>query len=373
MDYRNQLFAYKNLYDHKGTDRIFVKAIKRNVEFHRRFCPEYAKILSRRKFSIKQIKTIDDLYKIPVLPTLYFKSHKLISMPEKRMPIKATSSGTRGKMSHVGFNIKALWYGFHMVMKTAVSHKLLSIKPTNYILFGYQPSRSNHTIISKTALGSTFFAPALSRTYALKPSEEGYRLDMASVKCALMRYGRKPFPVRLIGFPAYTCFFLKELKNSGIRLKLHPDSMLLLGGGWKQFYSEKADKQELYALANEVLGIPEDNCREFFGAVEHPVIYCDCKNHHFHVPVYSRVIIRDVKTLLPVKKGTIGLVNFLTPMLDAMPLVSIMTDDLGILHDGAECGCGISAPYFEIIGRIGMENIKTCAAGAEEKLEGSRI
>jgi len=46
-----------------------------------------------------------------------------------------------------------------------------------------------------------------------------------------------------------------------------------------------------------------------------------------------------------------------------------MTDDLGILHDGTECGCGISSPYLEIIGRIGLKDIKTCAAGAAELMK----
>ena len=97
-------------------------------------------------------------------------------------------------------------------------------------------------------------------------------------------------------------------------------------------------------------------------------MYCDCPRHHFHVPVYSRVIIRDCDTLKPVKNGEIGLVNLITPMLAATPILSVMTDDLGVLHDGAECGCGIDAPYLEIIGRVAPDNIKTCAAGAAELL-----
>ena len=103
-------------------------------------------------------------------------------------------------------------------------------------------------------------------------------------------------------------------------------------------------------------------------ALEHPILYCDSKNHHFHVPVYSRVVIRDVHTLKPVPNGTPGLVNLVTPMIKATPILSVMTDDLGIMHDGAECGCGINSPYFDIIGRVGLHDIKTCAAGASELL-----
>ena len=53
--------------------------------------------------------------------------------------------------------------------------------------------------------------------------------------------------------------------------------------------------------------------------------------------------------------------------------MSVMTDDIGILHDGKKCGCGIESPYLEIIGRIGMKDIKTCAAGAAELLKEIKI
>ena len=50
------------------------------------------------------------------------------------------------------------------------------------------------------------------------------------------------------------------------------------------------------------------------------------------------------------------------------PLTSVMTDDLGVLHEPNSCGCGISAPWLELLGRVGLKGLKTCAAGAEELL-----
>ncbi len=119
-----------------------------------------------------------------------------------------------------------------------------------------------------------------------------------------------------------------------------------------------------------MLGIPENRCIDFYGAVEHPVLYCDCKNHHFHVPAYSRAIIRDIHTLQPVPNGAPGILNLVSPLLRSMPLHSIMTDDLAILHEGHECGCGNPAPWFELLGRAGVRDVKTCAAGAAEFLQG---
>jgi len=156
------------------------------------------------------------------------------------------------------------------------------------------------------------------------------------------------------------------MDERGIRLKLKKGSKIMLGGGWKQFYTQQVDKKTFYELAYRVLGIGDEDIVEFFGAAEHPILYCDCKNHHFHVPAYSRVIIRDVNTLQPLENGKTGLINLITPMIKATPILSVMTDDLGVLHDGCECGCGIHSPYLEVIGRVGLKDIKTCAAGAAE-------
>ena len=124
-------------------------------------------------------------------------------------------------------------------------------------------------------------------------------------------------------------------------------------------------------MADKWLGIKEGRFKEFFGVVEHNIPYFTCANHHFHVPVYSRVIIRDVKTMAPLGFGTPGILNLITPFLKSMPLVSIMTDDIAVLREGQDCGCGNAAPFFTVLGRAGLSAIKTCAAGAGSILEAS--
>ncbi len=50
---------------------------------------------------------------------------------------------------------------------------------------------------------------------------------------------------------------------------------------WKQFYAQKVAKEEFYALVKEVLGVDEEHIFEFFGSAEHPILYTDCRCHHF--------------------------------------------------------------------------------------------
>lgn len=372
MDSRQKLFMTRDPFDLSGTDELFVRSMRENAAYHIKHCPEYRKIAEAQRFSPEQLRSITDLEKLPVLPTVLFKHHRLYSMPEWRMAVRATSHGTKGVFSRIGLDWGSISAGFWMVMRMARTRQLLSLRPVNYIILGYKPHRGNEMAVMKTAYGSTFLAPALHRTFALRFRDGAYAPDLEGVIDALLRYDRQKHPVRFMGFPSYTYFMLQMLEQRDIRLTLPKGSVVMLGGGWKQFYRERVEKETLYQLIRERLGIEESQIVEFFGAVEHPILYTDCPAHHFHVPVYSRVIIRDVRTLKPLPHGEMGLVNLLTPMIRAVPVTSIMTDDLGILHDGSECPCGCSAPYLEIIGRVGLHDIKTCAAGAADYLKGGK-
>ncbi len=374
MKFRRKLFALKKPYDN-NSDELFLNAVRENALFHYTHCDEYRKILDGLNFGKEEIlstKSISEyLARLPFIPTLLFKHCRMFSLPRYRIIVKATSSGTSGKLSEIGFDAGGLLCGLKMVLKIGRHRGIFSMIPCRYIIMGYQPHHSNHTAVAKTAFGATFFTPCISRKYILKFKDGKYSPDFDGIIRAIQKYAKKRAPVRFMGFTAYTFFLLKEMEQRGISVKLPKHSKIFLGGGWKQFYTEQTDKETFYRLAEKVLGISDTDIIEFFGAVEHPIMYTDCINHHFHIPVYSRVIIRSCDDFTPVKNGEMGLVNLITPMVSATPILSVMTDDLGILHDSAECGCGIKSPYLEIIGRVAPDSIKTCAAGASEILSES--
>lgn len=370
MSQTGRLFSHKKPYDAEGTKELFLAAMRENCSYHAAHCKPYREILEAAGFSPEELKGEEDLARLPVLPTRYFKRNKLLSRPENRLPVKVTSSGTGGVKSLVGFDFKTLWRELKMALAICKFHHLWSIKPTRYVIFGYRP-RKNSLGAAKSAYAFTLLAPAVSRAYALEVGEGGAKVDLESLKRKLVKYAKGRLPVRTMGFPAYTYFLLKEMQAAGIRVTLPKGSMICLGGGWKQFYAERVEKEAFYKLAYEVLGVDEEHIVEFFGAVEHPILYADCSAHHFHVPVYARVLIRDVDTLAPLDMGRPGLVNLLTPGIQSMPLLSVMTDDLGVLH-GEGCPCGNKAPWLEILGRVGVKDVVTCAQGAEELLKGGK-
>ena len=369
---RQRLFWRFQAYDLPRSDKAFLRACRDNAAYHIAHCPAYAAICRRLDFTPDQLQTIEDLSRIPVIPTLFFKRKALFSMPEYRMAMKVTSSGTSGKFSRIGFDYGCILAEAPMVVNLGFRHHLVSPKPAHCVILGYKPHKSNHTGVTRTMFGLTHFSPPLGRIYALNMVNGAYVPDLDAVAAALKKLESSPFPTRVIGFPSYLWFGLKRMEELGLKVRLPKGSRIILAGGWKQHYAQEVDKKTLYALVEKTLGIPEENINELFGAVEHPVFYNTCEKHHFHIPIYGRVLIRDPDTLEPLPMGKVGLVNLISPLMTATPTLSVMTDDLGFLTPGESCGCGIQSPYLTILGRVGMSDIQTCAAGAAELLGGDQ-
>lgn len=373
MDSREQLFLSPDPYDTEGTEEIFIRAVKENILYHQKNCKDYNRILSTAGYNPRNLRSESDLACIPVIPTLYLKKHPACSVPREKLAVVAKSSGTGGLQSKIPIDRKSLFLGMAMAGKIFRFHGLISPLPTNYGILGYKPDPKTAAGAARTLYGATKFAPAAHRAYAVKQGNDGFEPDMDGFIKSLSFYEKALLPVRIMGFPAYLWYLLEFLEGQGLCFRFAPGSKVILGGGWKTSQNHRVSREELFRKTRHYLGIREASCYEFFSAVEHPVSYCCCKNHHFHVPIYSRVIIRDFHTLEPLPYGKPGLLSFVTPLLGSSPCVSVMTDDIGILHEGSSCGCSIKSPYFEILGRAEDTGIKTCAVQAQTHLRGGHV
>ena len=255
---RQRLFWRLRPYDLPCSDRAFLRACRDNCAYHIRHCPGYAAICGHLGFSPDQLRTMEDLAKIPVIPTLFFKRKALFSMSQRRMAMKVTSSGTSGRFSRIGFDWGSILAEVPMVINLGFRHHLVSPKPAHCVILGYKPHKSNHTGVTRTMFGLTHFSPPLSRTYALRMADGAYVPDLDSVAKALKRLEGSPFPTRVIGFPSYLWFGLKRMEELGLRVRLPRGSRIILAGGWKQHADQEVDKGTLYALVERVLGIPEE-------------------------------------------------------------------------------------------------------------------
>lgn len=371
MTNRERLLSLEDVYDQEGSSEIFLAAMRDCLKHHVENNEFFRNYMKEANFSPDDLKTEEDLQKIPFIHANFFKKYEVLSIDRADVYEHVTSSGTTGQKSQMFFDKDSFDFGNAMIKNEFRYYGFLSDEPTNYLLFTYEPAKVSEKLgTAKTDLGLLSYAPVNDTFFALRYNGVGHDFDVYGTINALEEYEKQGLPVRIFGFPSFLYFTVRQMKETGHRpLKLNTKSMTMLGGGWKGYADQQISKNELYAMVEEMLGIPAENCRDGYGSTEHSVPYFECPNHHFHIPVYSRMLIRDVKTLEPLPYGQAGFANFVTPHLLSVPAVSVLMGDMAVLHPAQDCGCGIKTPFMEIIGRAGTSKSKSCAITASEMLK----
>ena len=371
MTAREQLIRLENVYDHEGSSELFLEAMRDVLRHHMKNNDFFRSYMEQEGFDPDTLRTEEDLRRIPFIHANFFKKYEVLSVPREDIVFYATSSGTTGQKSQMFFDKDTQDFGNAMIENEFRYFGFLSDELTNYLLFTYEPANVSKNLgTAQTDMGLLSYAPVSETFFALRYNGQGHDFDVYGTIHALEEYERQGKPVRIFGFPSFLYVTVQQMKETGHRpLKLNPKSMTMLGGGWKGYADKQISKSELYALVEEMLGIPAENCRDGYGSTEHSVPYFECPNHHFHIPVYSRMLIRDVETLEPLPYGEAGFANFITPHLLSVPAVSVLMGDMAVLHPAEECGCGIQTPFMEILGRAGTSKAKSCAITASELLK----
>ncbi|OFZ21479.1 MAG: acyl-protein synthase [Bdellovibrionales bacterium GWB1_55_8] len=356
-------------------DRLFVRAMRENIRWHAEKSPFYRRLLDQRAFDPESIHKIEDCARVPFVLASFFKAHEALSVGRDEVFLHLTSSGTTGQKSQVFFDEWSIRSAQRMV--DFIFDKYGWVTPgqsANYLLYSYETETGSKLGTAYTDNFLCKYAPVKNGFYALRMTGTGtHDFDVFGCIGALQRYAEEGLPVRIFGFPAFLYFTVQRMKDLGIPpLRLSPDSLVFLGGGWKGHADQAINKTQLYAQVEEQLGIPNARLRDGFGSVEHCIPYVECRAHQFHIPVWSRVFIRDVRTLKVLPYGERGFLHFVSPYITSMPAQSVLMGDLASLHEGSSCSCGTGTPYFAVHGRAGTSKNKSCAVAAAELIQGSR-
>ncbi len=345
----------------------FLQSMRDVTAWHMENSFFYRKLAELENFTPALIKTKTDLANIPAVLAHFFKEHEVLSVPREDVALHLTSSGTTGQKSQVFFDNWSIKAPQTMLDRIFEHYGWVTPEQkVNYLLYTYETEEGSKLGTAYTDHYLCKYAPADEVSIALRLQGDGsHNFDFSGVLAALRRFETAGLPVRIFGFPAFLAETLERMDKLGITLKLHPDSLVFLGGGWKGKASKAIPKKELYAQATRVLGIPDERLRDGFGSVEHCIPYVECAHHEFHIPVWSEVIIRDVKTLAPLKDG-VGFLSFVSPYMTSMPAHAVVMGDLASLH--ANCPCGNARPFFRLQGRAGTTQNKSCAIAAAEIL-----
>lgn len=361
-----RLYALDEAFDFSPERRaLFVASMREMAEFHLARSPVFRGICQQHGFTPDRVRGLEDVIGIPHIFVTAFKQHRLLSVPEEEIVSTFTSSGTQGQKSQI--NLDRISFDRQARMRAVLvrSMGITSDVPANYLVFSYAPDIAGQRGAAHTFHVYTTFAPAQDTCYALRAGADGQpEFDLEESIRTLTRYADTGRPLRVIGFLAFSFVTFREMRKRGLRLQFPKESLLVTGGGWKSHEGATITFAEYGDLVREVLGIPHDRIRDFYGMVEHGVPYLSCGEHHFHVPIFGHVAAIDPGTLRVLPRGEAGLLKLQTSYVRSAPAISILSTDLGAI--GSDCACGLPGDYLVLRGRAGVTKHAGCAISASQ-------
>ncbi len=370
MSYVDDLIAC-SAFDHgPQTHTLFLQALQETVQHHDALCPAYHNFLLYQHFQ-PQIQSLEDVIALPPMHVNIFKEYDLVTVPQDKIVLSLTSSGTSGKKSKNFLDqisldrVKKIAWNVHLALGMVAPESLV-----NYCCFTYDPhvAKDLGTAFTDQLLTGFTQRNQVYYTFQYNQSTQKFEFNLPQIAEVFESFEQQGLPVRLLGFPAFIFEALDYYQKTHQRnLKFHPDSFVMTGGGWKKQENKKVTRQEFVQFIEEATSIPGSHVRDMFGMVEHGVPYVECRLGNMHVPIYAKILIRSPQDLSVLPYGEMGLPNFITPYLHSYPSISILASDFAVLEPG--CSCGLAGEVLRIKGRAGTTKHAGCAIHAEETIQ----
>jgi hypothetical protein len=397
------LFGPQDLFnvEEAEAERLRLRAIHRSLRYHFKMNPFYRALCADRGFRPEDVKTVEDLAKVPLIPESIFKgcggpseflkwleglgpedleyppvhdqsSYDSIIDELQNSGITVTySSGTSGKFTfvpHDELTWKRARYaigigGFHMIplyfelMSSADNCNLLLVMP--------HPSRTHLFMARATGGSADFFPnakihPTISRTISTRVlslsqgrahglrdralAQIMKRITSSSAAKAdyqmvelMKNLEREGRGGTLGGPPFWIARILSKIEQSAGSLSLGDQWIVITGGGWKMAEFAKISEREFGERVSRTLGIPQSNIRDLYSMSECNVSFPSCEGHYKHIP--STVLQPFIldEDLEPVSYGTAGRFAFLDPLARSYPGFVIMSDRARMLEHCPAC------------------------------------
>jgi phenylacetate-coenzyme A ligase PaaK-like adenylate-forming protein len=379
-----------------------------NNKVYQNFCKE-------RNFSPADIKTLDDLDKIPLIPDSFFKDYpagkdfalwlgNLFTGTLPKIVVKganptydevintfnqagmavAYSSGTSGRHTFIPRDLRTFYVSEYAVAKSVIS----MIYPLwDYDIFGYllmpNPKKTNvyagkvcsvyfdaiHDVrvaidrdittelIQMTMTGQGGMKTKIVKYFAKRESEK----MISEIIRFLEQHEKTNDKIAMVGAPFILSFVMKKLEKEGRGFDFGERAGVGTGGGWKAYEGSRVPVAEFRRQVEKVLGIPEKFCLDVYGMVEGNgwMVHCP-EGHYLHAPYsYFKPLVLDSE-YKPVGYGEWGRFAFLDAAAFSYPGFIISGDKVRMLE---HCPvCDRPGPVLEPeIKRASGEEIRGCA------------
>jgi phenylacetate-coenzyme A ligase PaaK-like adenylate-forming protein len=345
---------------------LFVGSFRENALHHYEHHPYVRALWDEAGWHPRQLTDEAALAASPAIMVNAFKENVFKTAADADVVLHLTSSGTGGAKSHQFLDAESL----ANVKKSAWNlHRAMGLvdesRSTNYLCFTYDPKVANDLGTAFTDELLTSYTPKREVYYAFQWDEakKDFVFDRPATAAKLREFAASGYPTRVLGFPAFLNQLVEEFD---LRLSLGANSWVQTGGGWKGLADKEIPKAEFRRKIAERLGVPLTHVRDMFGMVEHGIPYLDCEEGQMHLPNYSRVYVRDPRTLETLPDGETGLVQFLCSYNFSYPAFNFIGTDYGRI---ITCTCPRGGRVLQFAGRAGVSKHKGCAIKALELME----
>ena len=359
------------------------------------------------------IRTVDDLDTIPLIPDTTFKeypsgedfAHWLATVFTGKLPkivIKGSnptyddvinafnaaglvvtySSGTSGRHTFIPRDMKTFVAGQYASVMSSAGVLPQQIPDHVYLLFP-NPAKTNLFIGKVNMLAGNVYkdvqyavdyeisTESLRRVMTGNREAKGQATSYVQSEALqkmvdqitkwLECYEKTEETIALTGPPFMLHYLMSKLQKEGTSFDFGERGRVGTGGGWKTNEDQRIPHADFRKQVNDVLGIPETRCLDVYAMVEGNAMMLQCpEGHYLHVPyTYYKPLVLD-DSLMPTGYGEWGRFAFLDASAQSYPGFIISGDRVRLLE---RCPvCDRPGPVLEPeIERAKGEEVRGCA------------
>lgn len=295
----------------------------------------------------------------PLIPVDLFKRMDLsTAVAEADAGMWLTSSGTTGKgATQVHFDATSMARIQAGMIQIFLQASMISMQPARFLLLSPDPREGGHGAelagYAHSFMRFTACAPQqLEVVFGVDPTGH---FDAQRAWETLQAWSKHSEPVFIFGLTVW--FEHLALAAPEVPLTMPGPVKGITGGGWKGM-TQQLDRPDILQRLRASLQSPHGvDIRDIYGMTEHPLHYLSCTAQRFHLPRYSRSLIMNAQGQ-PAQAGEQGLIRLQNPFFASLPSHDLLTNDLGVMGHGCECGSDV--PWLQFLGRI-TNNDALCA------------
>jgi hypothetical protein len=405
--------------------KLSLEALKYSFRYHFEHNDFYRRFCQGEHVTPDLIKDYSDLVRIPLITDTFFKDYPtgsdflrwlqritsvtvpqielngagtsfdaiIAALQEKKFTV-TFSSGTSGKFSFHPRDALS-WQRQQYCYSSAVAEMLGSFydpglaimylgpnpEKTNLFLgkvteyYGVLFDKENITHLLDARVTTESIRMGNGRTKGLREWIQGKlvtraRQNMVSAFAEKLEgYAAQKRKVFILGPPSALNVVLSKLQDKKKEVYLGNNGFIMSAGGRRVRANAPMSEKEFRELIKERLGIPDENCSDFYGMSECSCAFAGCEGHYKHIPhsvLYPLVLDEDLK---PLGYGKYGRFAFLDPVPISYPGFIITGNRVRILESCPSCDR--EGPVIEPdVSRMGKEEGGGCGRILHELIAG---